>query len=126
MIKTIIYIAAGSGIGGVARFLLTRVIQEHAGNAAFPWGTFAVNVIGCFAIGLIYGLLDRGFSLSPEMKAFLTVGLCGGFTTFSTFVHENHLLFGSSGFPTVALYAGASFTIGLLLAYAGHWVARAI
>lgn len=81
MLKTIIYIGVGSGLGGVARYLLSRLIQEHAGASLFPWGTFAVNIIGCLVIGLIYGLIDRGFSLSPEMKAFLTVGLCGGFTT---------------------------------------------
>lgn len=126
MLKTILYIGIGSGIGGVARYLLSRVIQEHAGGAAFPWGTFVVNITGCLLIGIIYGALDRGFTLSPETKAFLTVGLCGGFTTFSTFVHENYLLFDSGEFPTVAIYAGISFSVGLLLAYAGHWLAKAI
>lgn len=126
MLKTILYIAAGSGLGGVARYLVGRLVQSAFGAALFPWGTFAVNVTGCLIIGLIYGAIDRGADLSPEMKAFLTVGLCGGFTTFSTFIHENYLLFESSDFPTVALYAGASFTVGLLLAYAGHWIARTL
>ncbi|WP_301904419.1 fluoride efflux transporter CrcB [uncultured Duncaniella sp.] len=121
MLRTILYIALGSGLGGVMRFLVSRWVQAFFGNAIFPWGTFAVNVIGCFIIGVIYGAVDRGCELSPEMKAFLTVGLCGGFTTFSTFMHENYLLFNSSESPTVALYAGASFTVGLLMAYAGHW-----
>lgn len=126
MVKTLIYIACGSAVGGCLRYLLGQWIQGHSNGSMFPWGTFAVNIIGCFVIGLIYGALDRGFILSAEMKAFLTVGLCGGFTTFSTFIHENYLLFGSSNFPTVAIYAGASFTAGLLLAYAGHWLTRAI
>ncbi len=126
MLKTILYIGAGSALGGVMRYLAGRWIQNIAGAALFPWGTFAVNIIGCFLIGLIYGVLDRGFNLSPEMKIFLTVGFCGGFTTFSTFVHENYLLFQSSSFPIVILYAGASFTVGLLLAYAGHWAANAV
>lgn len=121
MLKTIVYICIGSGLGGVLRFLVSRWVQGLFDASAFPWGTFAVNVAGCFIIGLIYGAVDRGYELSPEMKAFLTVGLCGGFTTFSTFMHENYLLFNSSEFPTVVLYAGASFTVGLLMAYAGHW-----
>lgn len=125
MIKTIIYIGAGSCIGGVARYLLSRWVDGFA-SGAFPWATFTVNLIGCLAIGLIYGLLDRGFCLSPEMKAFLTVGLCGGFTTFSTFVHENYLLFNSSQSLTLTLYAIASFAAGLLLAHAGHWIAKAL
>ena len=124
MLRLITYIAVGSGIGGVMRFLVSRWITGMSDSALFPWGTFAVNIIGCLLIGLIYGVADRGCDLTPEMKAFLTVGLCGGFTTFSTFVHENYLLFNSSNFPTVALYAGTSFTLGLLAAYAGHWLAR--
>ena len=126
MLRLMVYIAVGSGLGGVMRFLVSRWITDASGTTLFPWGTFAVNVIGCLFIGLIYGIADRGCDLSPEMKAILTVGLCGGFTTFSTFVHENYLLFNSSNFLTVALYAGASFTLGLLAAYAGHWLARII
>lgn len=124
MLKLIIYIAVGSGIGGVLRFLISRWLTEASAPSLFPWGTFAVNIIGCLLIGIFYGLADRGSGISPEMKAFLTVGLCGGFTTFSTFAHENYLLFNSSHFPTIALYAGASFTLGLLAAHAGHWLAK--
>ena len=126
MIKTIIYIAAGSGIGGVARFLLTRVIQEHAGSAAFPWGTFAVNIIGCFAIGLIYGLLDRGFSLSPEMKAFLTVGLCGGFTTFSTFSADFIRLVRAGNHTAALLYVIVTVAICALGTLAGAKMATTL
>ncbi len=125
MFKTIVYIGAGSCIGGIARYLLGKFVSGII-PGVFPWGTFAVNLLGCLAIGLIYGLLDRGFTLSPEMKAFLTVGLCGGFTTFSTFVHENYILFNSSQSLTLTLYAVASFGLGLLCAHAGHFIARTI
>lgn len=125
MFKLIIYIGAGSCLGGVARFLLGTCIGSRM-SGAFPWGTFAVNLIGCFAIGLIYGLLDRGFNLSPEMKAFLTVGFCGGFTTFSTFVHENYQLFGTYDSLVAIVYAVASFGLGLLLAHGGHYLAKII
>lgn len=126
MLKTILFIAAGSGLGGVARYLVGRWVQSLFGATLFPWGTFAVNVVGCLIIGLIYGLVDRGANIPQDMKIFLTVGFCGGFTTFSTFIHENYMLFDSSEFPALALYAGASFTVGLLLAYAGHWIARTL
>ena len=126
MLKTLLCIAAGSGLGGVARYLVGRWVQSLSGAALFPWGPFAVNVAGCFIIGLIYGAIDRGTNIPQDVKIFLTVGFCGGFTTFSTFIHENYMLFDSSEFPALALYAGASFTVGLLLAYAGHWIARSI
>ncbi|WP_290158954.1 fluoride efflux transporter CrcB [uncultured Duncaniella sp.] len=126
MLKTLLCIAAGSGLGGVARYLVGRWVQSLSGAALFPWGTFAVNVAGCFIIGLIYGAIDHGTNIPQDVKIFLTVGFCGGFTTFSTFIHENYMLFDSSEFPALALYAGASFTVGLLLAYAGHWIARSI
>ncbi len=119
----LIYIATGSALGGVLRYLLSRVVQEQT-DGLFPWGTFAVNIIGCFAIGLIYALIDRGYNISPEMRLFLTVGFCGGFTTFSTFAHENYLLFQSDHFPTVALYAALSLLFGFTAAWAGHLVPR--
>lgn len=58
----------------------------------FPVGTLAVNLAGCLLIGILYGLFDRGTAKSPELRLFLAVGLCGGFTTFSTFINENFLM----------------------------------
>lgn len=58
----------------------------------FPVGTLAVNLAGCLLIGILYGLFDRGTAASPELRLFLAVGLCGGFTTFSTFINENFLI----------------------------------
>lgn len=122
MIK-ILLIAAGSAIGGVARYLLSKVITDHS-NSVFPWGTFAVNVLGCFIIGIVYGIAARHFGMSDNIKLFFTVGFCGGFTTFSTFAHENYLLFDSGNILTVGAYAAASFFAGILMAYAGHALVR--
>lgn len=116
----ILLVAIGSAAGGVCRYLLSKAVSDHWAAAAFPWGTFVVNMLGCLAIGLIYGLIDRGVHLSPELRLLLTVGFCGGFTTFSTFVHENYLLFHSSNPLLLAAYAAASFFCGLLLVFAGH------
>lgn len=123
MLKTLVYIGVGSCFGGVARYLLSQLIREKVG-AAFPWGTFVVNVLGCFIIGVIYGMIDRGYPMSNEMRAFLTVGFCGGFTTFSTFVYETHQLLSTSGLLLMAVYAGISFAAGLICAYMGQMLVR--
>ena len=124
MIKLLL-VALGSAIGGVARYGLSKVISENVASA-FPWGTFAVNIIGCLVIGFVLGMIDAGISLSDNARLFLTVGFCGGFTTFSTFAHENYLLFSGGHFLTVASYAALSFFAGVVMAYAGHILAMKI
>lgn len=92
MWKTLLCVGAGSFVGGIARYGLTRWVS--AGSFThLPLGTMVVNVAGCLFIGLLYGWFERADVLSPEWRLFLTVGFCGGFTTFSTFVHENYILF---------------------------------
>lgn len=121
--KDPLFIGAGSFAGGIARYLLSRLIQSHAASG-FPWGTLAVNVAGCLAIGLLYGLFERGNLLNAELRLFLTVGFCGGFTTFSTFIHENYALLGGQQFLHFAGYALLSFALGMLAAHLGHLLVR--
>ena len=97
MLKTLLFIGAGSFVGGVARYLLSRAVQSGV-SSPFPWGTMAVNVAGCLLIGILYGLFERNHIGSDALRMFLTVGFCGGFTTFSTFVHENYALLGAGHF----------------------------
>lgn len=85
-------VGIGSGIGGMVRYSLGRIINTST-TGIFPWSTLAVNLTGCLIIGVIYGIADRGINIDSGLKLFLTVGFCGGFTTFSTFAHENYLLF---------------------------------
>lgn len=118
-------VGAGSCIGGMARYGISKLITVHSGGD-FPWGTLCVNLAGCLLIGLIYGAIARGFSLSEQMKLFLTVGFCGGFTTFSTFVHENHALMTGGSLLPVLLYAAVSLVGGLLLVYGGYWLTRSV
>lgn len=125
MIRNILLVGAGSCLGGVARYLLTRFVQSGT-CGAFPWGTMLVNVAGCLLIGLIYGAVERGCGvLSDGTRLFLTVGFCGGFTTFSTFVHENYALLGEKNFVVFVLYSMLSFGVGLLCAHLGHVLVRA-
>ncbi|MFQ8804533.1 MAG: fluoride efflux transporter FluC [Alistipes indistinctus] len=83
-------------------------------SSSFPYGTLAVNLLGCLAIGMLYGLLrDRHGWMGPELRAFLVVGFCGGFTTFSTFALENFAMLRDGNWVPAALYAGASLVLGI-------------
>ncbi len=125
MLKTLLFIGTGSFIGGISRYLLSRVIQTNV-VSGFPWGTMTVNVLGCFFIGLLDGLSERGNLVNGNLRMFLTVGFCGGFTTFSTFVHENYTLFNNDNFLHFATYSVLSFGAGLLAAYSGHLIIKMI
>ncbi len=121
MIVSIFWIGLGSFFGGIGRFLLSKIIQGQF-PGAFPWGTFAVNVIGCFLIGLFYGFSEKG--LGENARLFLTIGFCGGFTTFSTFANESLQLFKSGNLIPLALYASASVFVGIIAVYAGNWTTK--
>ena len=85
-IRNIIAVGAGSFIGGIARYLVSLAMKGI--SKGFPWATVLVNLIGCLIIGLLWGFLNRNASESTSWGLFLPVGLCGGFTTFSTFSKE--------------------------------------
>jgi len=123
MIKILLYIGSGSFLGGIARYLTTRAVQ-NALISSFPWGTFAVNIAGCFLIGLLYGISERSSSPGAEWRLFLTVGFCGGFTTFSTFSFENMALLKDGNFVLMAFYAGGSVFLGLLATYFGNMLIK--
>lgn len=118
MLKTLIFIGAGGFVGSIARYLLSQIIQQNA-TSSFPWGTLVVNVVGSLLIGLFYGLSERGAIGSSEARLFLTVGLCGGFTTFSTFSNENLALLRDGQFSFFAMYVFASVVLGLVAVLGG-------
>jgi CrcB protein len=113
MWKTIAYVAVGSGIGGVGRFLLQQYIQRRV-ESVFPYGTLCVNLLGCFIIGIVVGLADKGNILSPQGRIFLSAGICGGFTTFSSFINENHSMLQDGELLNTFIYVSASVIIGLI------------
>ncbi len=106
-------------LGTIARYLISRHFQLHVASV-FPWGTLAVNVAGCLLVGIIYGISEKGSFLSPEMRLFLTVGICGGLTTFSTFSNDAFLLVRQQEWIRFALYASLSLFLGLVAVYAGR------
>ncbi len=121
--KTIVLIGAGGLMGSICRYLVFLYVTGKI-SSSFPYATFAVNVAGCFIIGLIYGLAERFQWVTPEWRFFLTTGFCGGFTTFSTFAFENARLLQTSYFMQFALYSFASFVAGLLAVFAGLALAK--
>jgi CrcB protein len=125
MVRLLLIIGTGSFIGGVARYLLSRYIQNHA-LSSFPLGTFLVNVAGCFLIGVFYGLSERGNLMNAELRMFLTVGFCGGFTTFSTFAGENISLLRDGNFFYFALYTSLSVFLGLMATYIGNLIIKVV
>jgi fluoride exporter len=125
MFRLIFIIGTGSFLGGVLRFLTSRFIQNFV-VWAFPLGTFIVNILGCFLIGFFYGLSEKGNILTAEWRMFLTVGFCGGFTTFSTFANENIALLRDGNFFYFTLYTGLSVFIGLMATYLGNFITKIV
>src|ERR1700733_6968142 len=118
MMKGILYVGLGGGIGSICRYLVQR-FALFVYPAAFPWGTFAVNIIGCFAIGLFWGITFKSFEENETWKLLLMTGLCGGFTTFSAFTLDSIGLLREQRLLLFALYVIASVVLGLLATYAG-------
>ncbi len=123
MLKILLYIGAGSFLGGISRFLSTRYIQNSV-LSNFPYGTLAVNVIGCFIIGLLFGLSERGNLTNTEWRLFLTVGFCGGFTTFSTFSLENIILLRDGEYLHFIVYTFLSIALGLIATVGGYSITK--
>ncbi|HPE85777.1 MAG: fluoride efflux transporter CrcB [Bacteroidales bacterium] len=125
MIKPILIAGLGGFIGTVLRFIITRYIQFSA-VSVFPWGTFVVNLLGSLLLGIVFGLSEKGNLLSPEWRIFLTVGICGGFTTFSSFSLDAYVLLQSREILRMIIYASFSFALGLLAVFAGRSMIKLI
>ncbi len=115
--KIILAIGIGSCIGGMARYLLSQFIQNKF-LSAFPYGTLGVNIIGCFLIGIVFGLSERG-NINMEWRLFLATGVLGGFTTFSAFSNETVGLLRDGQLWHAFTYITTSVVIGLLATFTG-------
>jgi CrcB protein len=123
-----LYVGLGGFIGSILRYWVSGIVQQGAGNPAFPYGTLAVNLIGCLVIGFLSELAEARGIFSPETRAFVFVGMLGGFTTFSTFGNETmNFLRGGESLPALLnlglhIFAGlSSIWLGRSIAY---WIWR--
>lgn len=119
MIKNILLIGLGGGIGSILRYLVSR-LNNHVDWMSIPVGTLAVNVIGSFLIGFLTGISEKSPIMTVELRMLLMVGLCGGFTTFSTFTGENLMLMRNGQFLSLFLYTGLSILLGFTAVYLGY------
>ena len=120
IIKNIAIVGAGSFIGGAARYLVSLAMKGI--SKGFPWATLVVNILGCFLIGLLWGYFSRGASEGGSWALFLTVGVCGGFTTFSTFSKEALVMLQAGNFWGFAAYVAVSVIAGIALVALGYYL----
>ncbi len=123
MLKTLLLIGFGGGIGSILRYLTGFTIQKFYGST-FPLATFSVNVIGCFIFGLFLSYFSKNTENSEELRFLLLTGFCGGYTTFSTFSAENFQLFENGNFFIPVLNILASLIFGLIAVFLGIQIAK--
>ncbi|MCM1451895.1 MAG: fluoride efflux transporter CrcB [Clostridium sp.] len=116
--KELIAVFLGGGLGSVLRYGVQMLMHEKIALYNFPWATFTVNVVGSFLIGLFYALSAK-MGLSAETRLFLTAGLCGGFTTFSTFSNDNVEMIRQGDIFLCACYIALSVALGICACFAG-------
>lgn len=116
-------IAIGGALGAVARYTIGEYVGSHMGTA-FPWGTLLVNVSGSLVLAFSVRALET-MAAPPEYRGFLAIGLCGAFTTFSTFSHETVLLMQAGQWNRATLYMFASVLLSLAATIAGFGLAGA-
>ena len=119
------YVALGSAVGGVARFALASLVQQRVGPN-FPVGTLVVNISGSFALGLILRYALGTQAITPEVRALLTTGFCGGYTTFSTFTYDTMLLLEDGQTSRAGMYVLLSVALSLAGAWLGILGGRAL
>ncbi len=111
-----IYVFIGGGVGSVLRFFLGKMMPAGF-FCGFPVGTLVANLLGCFLIGLFNASIGK--HIPQDLKPMLTVGLCGGFTTMSTFCNESLSMLNSGQWFLLALYLSATIAGGLFMVYLG-------
>ncbi|NVO19154.1 MAG: fluoride efflux transporter CrcB [Bacteroidetes bacterium] len=123
--RPLIIVGFGGFIGSVLRYLTSLYFQSQT-VSLFPWGTFTVNIIGSLLIGVFFGLSEKGNILPADLRLFLTVGICGGFTTFSSLTNDAFVLIEGREWLKVSLYTSMSFFLGLLSVYIGRTLVKLI
>jgi CrcB protein len=121
---TVFAVGVGGGLGALARYYIAGLVQPA--GATFDWGIFVVNITGGLLMGLIVEASALKLNLQPDVRAFLTVGILGGYTTFSTFSLDSVLLLQKGEYGTAAVYIIGSVALSILALFAGLWIVRAL
>jgi CrcB protein len=121
--NNLLLIAIGGALGSVSRYGCQKWIYQFYPHP-FPFGTFAVNILGCLLIGLFFGISEKGNLMSPNWRIFLTTGFCGGFTTFSTFSFETLSLIRNGDTSYALIYIFMSVLLGLLGVWLGIFIIK--
>jgi len=117
--RQLLFIGLGGFIGTIARFGVSKLnLYWHV--LSIPMGTLTVNVLGSLLIGFLVGISEKSDIMSPDLRLFLMVGVCGGFTTFSSFSNENLMLMQNGQFLTAFMYTASSILFGFLAVYLGY------
>jgi CrcB protein len=123
MLRTVLLIALGGGIGSVLRYCTAVIVQKYFASI-FPLATFITNMLGCLLIGIFLGLLDKNQLSDSGFKWFFITGFCGGYTTFSTFGFENIAMFQNNHSALAFLYIALSIIVGLFAVWAGLFLTK--
>lgn len=123
MLKSILLVGFGGGIGSIFRYLTSFYIVKYL-PSKFPLATFTANILGCFIIGLLFGYFEKNNLVDSNLKLLFVTGFCGGYTTFSTFGYENISLLQNNNSLLAFAYIGASLFFGLLAVWLGLFLAK--
>lgn len=123
--KEVILVFLGGGIGSAFRYLVSKSFAGWIHNP-FPYSTFLVNIVGCFLIGIFLTLPEKFDWFTIEYRLFLATGICGGFTTFSTFSYENYALIKEGDYTYFVSYTVLSFALGLAATFFGMYIIKKI
>ena len=124
MLKSLLIVGTGSFIGGAMRYLLSTLMKNVCGQG-FPWGTLMVNLLGCFLFGMVFAMFSKSNATDNTLYLLLTTGICGGFTTFSTFANESVQMLQQGNTWGFVGYVATSVVAGLALIALGYGVAKA-
>ena len=119
-------VGAGGALGSMARYLLSDWVQRAAQDSWFPYGTMSVNLLGCLVIGLLAGLAENRGILTPYSRAFMLVGVLGGFTTFSSFSYDTTTLFSDGRIPAAILNIGVQVVLGIAVTWLSYHLVQRI